>query len=491
MLGINSLKQDLKYITRAQTARSSFSAVSSSSRHLSVSPRNQQRIHSAPINRLQNKNFEEDNLSNHNSTNICTISINNKSVTSSINNDLNEQAPLPNHITPTQYRPETAKSTASSILVISANTLEDTITGKYQAPPLAEEDYFEGKELKKPSSSQSRRLQQSSNTMPEGSTAIKALCCGGIVLFFLFFIIGIMVSSLHTIDEGNVGIYFVHGALDDEFTHPGTHWAIPFVTDIKEITIRPVTSTMNQIRTITKDGIGNTFSNIQVLSDVKTEKLIPLIKKFGLEFREALIFDRISEELRIFCANHTVDEVYNEMFLDIVGIVKKRVTTAIDKLIGDESVKILNIVIPKPEIPLDIARNYKQVKVQWTEQLVARQTQITDKIKKETESIKAVLDAEREKKVLAIEIEKDILQKEGAKNLSALENQIIKEREENQANVDNYKKTQEAEANKRLYSSDYVKLEMAKALSQNTKFFFSGESSPLGAVLTKIMGENK
>merc|ERR1712150_80923 len=100
-------------------------------------------------------------------------------------------------------------------------------------------------------------------------------------------------------------------------------------------------------------------------------------------------------------------------------------------------------------------------------------------------------DAEREKKVLAIEIEKDLLQKEGEKNLSALSNTIIKEREENKANVENYRKTQEAEANSRLYTKDFIQLEMAKALSENTKFFFSGESSPLGAVLTKIMGENK
>jgi len=219
--------------------------------------------------------------------------------------------------------------------------------------------------------------------------------------------------------------------------------------------------------------------------------LIPLIRRFGVEFREALIFDRISEELRIFCANHTVDQVYNEMFLDIVDIVKDRVTLSISKLIGNESVKILNLVIPKPEIPLDIARNYKQVKVQWTEQLVAQQQQKTDRIKKETESIKAVLDAEREKKVLAIEIEKDILEKEGAKNLSSLENAIVREREENEANVANYRKTQEAEANARLYTKDYVRLELAKSMSENTKFFFSGESSPLGAVLTKIMGENK
>lgn len=102
-----------------------------------------------------------------------------------------------------------------------------------------------------------------------------------------------------------------------------------------------------------------------------------------------------------------------------------------------------------------------------------------------------MLDAERQKKVLAIEIEKDILKKEGEKNLASLENVLIKEREENQANIEKYRKTQEAEAYKLLYTNAFVRLEMAKALSKNTKFFFSGESSPLGALLTKIMGEGK
>ena len=86
---------------------------------------------------------------------------------------------------------------------------------------------------------------------------------------------------------------------------------------------------------------------------------------------------------------------------------------------------------------------------------------------------------------------KDLLQKEGERNLSALNNAIIRDREENQANVDNYKKTKDAEANKRLYTKEFIRLQMAQSLSQNTKFFFSGESSPLGAVLAKIMGENK
>ena len=99
-----------------------------------------------------------------------------------------------------------------------------------------------------------------------------------------------------------------------------------------------------------------------------------------MEFKRVLIYDRIAEDLRIFCANHTIDEVYNSMFLDIVEKVKIDVEDSIQRL-GQNGVKILNLVVPKPDIPDDIAENYKKVKVQWTEQLVAQQEQKTAKIK--------------------------------------------------------------------------------------------------------------
>ena len=128
-------------------------------------------------------------------------------------------------------------------------------------------------------------------------------------MFILVFTAVLIVDSIHTIEEGNVGIYFVQGALDDKYTSPGVHWSVPFVTTIEEITIRPQTETLEPISTVTKDGIQNTFHNIQVLSNVDVLYLIPLIKKFGMHFRSALIYDRVSEELRTFCANHTIDEV--------------------------------------------------------------------------------------------------------------------------------------------------------------------------------------
>ena len=319
-------------------------------------------------------------------------------------------------------------------------------------------------------------------------TKATVVCVGIVSLVALVLTIAMMADSAHSIDEGSVGIYYKYGKLQDQVGHPGINWATPFVTEVKQINIRPLTTVLDDIRSITKDGISIHFNGIQIISDVNEDKVYELVKKFGSNFRKVLIFDRLSEHLRKFCNNHTIDDVYSKKFLDIVPTVTPQVEMDVMRLAGNHSISILSLVIPKPDIPEDIERNYKQVKVQWTEQLVALQKQKTEKIKKETESIKAVLDAERHKKVLGIEIQKNILQKEGEKNVSALNNAIIKEREENQANINQYKKEQEAEGNKKLYSEDYVRLQMGKALSQNTKFYFSGESSPLGAIFTKLLG---
>merc|ERR1712198_376596 len=100
----------------------------------------------------------------------------------------------------------------------------------------------------------------------------------------------------------------------------------------------------------------------------------------------------------------------------------------------------------------------------------------------------AVADAERKKDVLEIELQKQMLQKEGEQKLSDLENKIFAARRKNIADLEKYEKEQRAEANKLLYANKgFVQLELAKSLSDNTKFFFSGDGSPIGALLTKIL----
>jgi len=318
------------------------------------------------------------------------------------------------------------------------------------------------------------------------STKFKVGCCCGSFLFAVILGIILIVASVHTIQEGNVGIYYVQGALVDTYTLPGIRMQAPFITEMLEIKIRPQTETMDDVKTVTRDGIEIVFHGIQVLSSVDVSQLLKLVKKFGSEFRRVLIYDRVSEDLRLFCANHTIDEVYNTLFLDIVENVKLNVEESITRL-GSNGISILNLVIPKPDIPRDIAANYKAVKVQWTEQLVAIQQQKTEQIKKETQSIKALLDAKREKDVLEIELQKQLLKKQKEKERNDLDIQIVKSREENIANIAAYKKEKQAEANKNLYSPEFIKLEMAKSLSNNTKFYFSGENSALGGLLSKIL----
>merc|ERR1712025_80545 len=103
---------------------------------------------------------------------------------------------------------------------------------------------------------------------------------------------------------------------------------------------------MEPVKAITKDGITNTFKEINVITRVTKEKLVFMAKKYGVDFKQSLVFDRIKEELRIFCANHTIDQVYNTKFLDIVQHVKANVELSIRRL-GQEGVEILNLDIPK------------------------------------------------------------------------------------------------------------------------------------------------
>jgi len=331
--------------------------------------------------------------------------------------------------------------------------------------------------------------------MPDMPDNIKRVCkpcivCSGLAVVIAVAVIAIICSSIHTIEEGNVGIYLKFGAVMDGISYPGVNFMSPITTSVKQVSIRPQTDTLQSVGTVTRDGIHTTFVDVQVISRVEVNKTIELFKRFGPDFKQALVFDRIKEELRIFCANYTVDDVYNQKFLEIVEQVRMNVISNINRL-GDGDggwVEVMNLVIPKPDIPPDIANNYKQVKVQWTEKLVAIQQQATEEIKKKTEELKAIADAKRNKAVLEIKVKERILEKEGEKNVSEINNHILKAKEENLANLEKYKLEKEAEGNKQLYTPEYVQLNVARHLHNNTKFYFSGEQGLIGGLITKIFG---
>ena len=302
----------------------------------------------------------------------------------------------------------------------------------------------------------------------------------------LALIIGMLAHSLHHIDEGHVGVYFKNGALQDTVGNPGLNTMTPWVSTYEQITIRPRSEIVNSFNAVTKDAIQITFHDVEVISSVPQEHVLWLVKKFGVNFRTVLVFDRLREEVKKYAFSHDIDDVYNERFVEMSELVIAETTKNIERL-AQGKIEIINLIIPKPEIPKDIAANYQKVKVEWTEKLVAEKEQEKIQVRKETEELKAIADANRLKAVKKIDIEKQILQKEAEKNISAIENERYRLEEENKANVLKYKKEKEAEGNKLVFTDEYLKIHMSQVFSNNSKLYFSGDNTPFGAIFNKLI----
>ena len=302
----------------------------------------------------------------------------------------------------------------------------------------------------------------------------------------LALIIGMLAHSLHHIDEGHVGVYFKNGALQDTVGNPGLNTMTPWVSTYEQITIRPRSEIVNSFNAVTKDAIQITFHDVEVISSVPQEHVLWLVKKFGVNFRTVLVFDRLREEVKKYAFSHDIDDVYNERFLEMSELVIAETTKNIERL-AQGKIEIVNLIIPKPKIPEDIAANYQRVKVEWTEKLVAEKEQEKIQVRKETEELKAIADANRLKAVKKIDIEKQILQKEAEKNISAIENERYRLEEENKADVLKYKKEKEAEGNKLVFTDEYLKIHMSQVFSNNSKLYFSGDDTPFGAIFNKLI----
>ena len=137
--------------------------------------------------------------------------------------------------------------------------------------------------------------------------------------------------------------------------------------------------------------------------------------------------------------------------------------------------------------PPAIAANYREVKIEWTRQLVAQQRQKTDKIHKETTLQNAVYDAERDKEVGRIENEKLVQRKRNEENISDIANIIRSKKENTDTDIRSYRVASEAKNNAELLTDQYIKLQMTKSMLNNTKIFFSGQDSALGSLLSNIL----
>ena len=61
----------------------------------------------------------------------------------------------------------------------------------------------------------------------------------------------------------------------------------------------------------------------------------------------------------------------------------------------------------------------------------------------------------------------------------------------NEADASSYVQESEAKSNEKLLTDQYIRLNVAKSMMNNTKLFFSGTDSVMGSVISQIFDRGK
>ena len=99
--------------------------------------------------------------------------------------------------------------------------------------------------------------------------------------------------SVHKVEEGHVGLYWVGGALQEGISEPGFHFMIPFITRMAEVQITLQTDTVVNIPCGTSGGSIIYFDKIEVVNQLDSNHVAATIKNYGVNYDKTWIFDKI------------------------------------------------------------------------------------------------------------------------------------------------------------------------------------------------------
>jgi len=292
--------------------------------------------------------------------------------------------------------------------------------------------------------------------------------------------------GIHQVPEGHIGVYWVGGKLLDEVSEPGLHTMIPYLTTHANIQVTSQTDTVTDIPCGTSGGSVIYFDKIEVVNMLQKDIAHQTIKDYGVNYDRTWIFDRIHHEINQFCSSHTLQEVYIDQFEKLDEALAKSLQTNCD--LYKTGIHIIAIRVTKPRIPEAVRRNYEAIETAKTELLVQLEKEKVAKAEENINMMRATMQAQRESDVAVIQAnkeanvslinaQKEIKQKEAHKRSSEIEAEIelLKRKVETDAHF--YQVTKMAEANKLLYTEEYLRSLLYQSLGNNTKIFF-GEKIP-------------
>mmetsp|Transcript_32159 Transcript_32159/g.102423 ORF Transcript_32159/g.102423 Transcript_32159/m.102423 type:complete len:133 (+) Transcript_32159:634-1032(+) len=117
------------------------------------------------------------------------------------------------------------------------------------------------------------------------------------------------------------------------------------------------------------------------------------------------------------------------------------------------------------------------MEAQKTQYMIAVEHQKVVEKQAETERRRLQIEAETAASVASIRKQQEIMEQEAAKNVSRIKDEMHIAREKAYADAEHYKLQQEAIANSKLLTKEYLELKRVQAISNLSKIYF-GNSIP-------------
>jgi len=285
----------------------------------------------------------------------------------------------------------------------------------------------------------------------------------------------ILPGGIHRVPEGHIAVYWRGGALLTGSTGPGFHVMMPGVTNYATVQVTVQTDKVTDIPCGTAGGTMITFDRIEVVNQLDAAAAWGVIKNYTIDYDKTWIYDKIHHEINQFCSKHTLQEVYISQFEQLDEALQRALQRDID--IFAPGIAIIAIRVTKPRIPEAIRRHYEDIESQRTKLQVAVEQQKLVEKEAETAHKKALIEAEKAAAVERVELERYLAQRQSEQKLAEISNEMHLAQSRAQADAEHYRAQREAEANKLRITPEFIQLELARAVANNTKIFF-GERIP-------------
>jgi regulator of protease activity HflC (stomatin/prohibitin superfamily) len=286
-----------------------------------------------------------------------------------------------------------------------------------------------------------------------------------IVPSLAFLAVVFLMTGIHKIEEGHVGVYYTRGILSTSTTDPGYNFYFPLLTRYEMVQVTVQTDQVIEIPCGTSGGVMIYFDKIEVVNRLDKNHVYETVKNYTKEYDKIWIYDKIHHEINQFCSKHTLHEVFIEKFEsldeDLIQVLQKDLKEWVPGL------EILSIRVTKPRIPAKIKTTFEAMEAEKTRYLIVNEHQKVKKQEAETKKRQAIIKAQSELDVTRINMGKKLKEKENELKIAKIENEMYLDREKSKVDAEHYKNLKELETSKEKLTPEYIRYESIKSLTNN------------------------